>query len=711
MQTSTTSSTENTLSYQTASNTVFHYSSDFLEWLKTEEISLAVSTYQTNKLFLIGRDTTKHLFVSERSFERAMGLHVESENSFYLSSRFLLWRFENALAEGQIHKEADKVYIPRQAFTTGDLDAHDISKDKDGNIVFVNTRYNCIAQVSEKYNFKPIWSPPFITKMISEDRCHLNGMAMRDGKPRYVTMVAQTDRLDGWREHRHNGGVVMDMETNEVLAESLSMPHSPRYYQDKLWVLNAGRGEFGYVENGKFIPITWLDGFLRGLVFYKNYALIGLSKPRHERTFAGLPLEELLEKRKTEPKCGVFVVDINTGNIIHSLESEGEIVELYDVQVLPNTKRPAALDIRTDDISRFIAIEEENNQVDFKALSSIEGSKTSSYGAGIKTAEPSKNKPLPKRPTQHSNPDVAATSKEAIKYQASANVSLQQIITQFGNLTFPKLEQLAKTRKVNEPLMMLVAHNGQHKVGCLVVEAMPNKIGRVLSWYVIPPYRNLGIGKELLLKAEKIIRKVKLQGIIMDYVSDWTQKDTIEAILQKQKWEKPIVKLALCKASNDSISNAPWLQNLPALPPSMEIGMWKDVTNEEKKVIQEKKNSQDWYPNIVSPFQSPHLVSLDTSVVLRHEGEIVGWIITHNTKKDTIEFTGSFVDFKDLGLQKRSLLLQLCKRAINLTLEEGYKYGIWQIPQDHSTLFRFVELFLKPYLITFTEQKVAYKAL
>lgn len=709
MQTSNTIATTTTLSHQTESNTVFHYNSDFLEWLKTEEISLAVSTYQTNKLFLIGRDTTKHLFVSERSFERAMGLHVESENSFYLSTRFLLWRFENALAEGQIHKEADKLYIPRQAFTTGDLDAHDISTNKDGDIVFVNTRYNCIAQVSEKYNFKPLWTPPFITKMISEDRCHLNGMAMRDGKPRYVTMVSQTDRLDAWREHRHNGGVVMDMDTNEVLAEGLSMPHSPRYYQDKLWVLNAGRGEFGYVENKKFVPITWLDGFLRGLAFYKNYALIGLSKPRHERTFAGLPLEELLSKRKTDPKCGIFIVDINTGEIVHSLKSEGEIVELYDVQVLPNTKRPSALDIRTDDISRFIAIEGDNYEVDFKALSSLEDNKPSTYSSQIFST--STKKPTHKRSTHHKNPDIAATSKESIKYQASANISLQQVITHFGKLTFPKLEQLAKTRKVNEPLIMLIAHNGHHQVGAITLETLPNKVGKILSWYVIPPYRGLGIGKELLIKVQKIAQKAKLQGLVIDYVSDWTQKDIIEAIIQKQKWEKPIVKLSLCKASNDSISNAPWLKNLTDLPSTMEFGMWKDVTNEEKIIIQEKKNIQDWYPNIVSPFQSPQFVNLETSVVLRHNKKIAGWMITHSVKKDTIEFTAAFVDSKELGLQKKSLLLQLCKYSINLFLEEGYKYGIWQIQQENKTMFRFVDHFLKPYLINFTEQKVAYKAL
>lgn len=709
MPTSTTSQNSTILSHKTESNTNLLYSSEFLKWLQKEEISLAVSTYQTNKLFLIGRDTTKHLFVSEKSFDRAMGLHVESDNSFYLSTRFLLWRFENALAEGQIHKEADKVYIPRQAFTTGDLDAHDISKDEKGDIVFVNTRYNCIAKVSEKYNFKPIWTPPFISKIISEDRCHLNGMAMRDGNPRYVTMVGQTDRLDEWREHRKDGGVVMDMDTNEVLAEGLSMPHSPRYYQDKLWVLNAGKGQFGYVEDKKFVPITWLDGFLRGLAFYKNYALIGLSKPRHERTFAGLPLEEILEGRKAEPKCGVFVVDINTGNILHNLEFEGDIVELYDVEVLPKTKRPSAIDIRTDDISRFIAIEGEGNEVDFKALSSVEDNRPSAYSSNILSA--SQSQPLPKRPTEHKNPDVAATSKESIKYQASANVSLQQIITQFGQLTFPKLEPLAKVRKVNEPLMMLLAHNGQHKIGAIILEVMPNRVGRILSWYVIPPYRELGIGKELLVKAQKIAKKANLQGLIVDYVSDWTQKETIEAILQKQKWEDPIEKLSLYKISNDSISKAPWLKKLSPLPSNMELGMWKDVTDNEKKVIQEKKNKEDWYPNTASPFQSPHLVNLDTSVVLRQEGKIIGWLITHKTKEDTIEFTAAFIDDKTLELHEENLLIYLCKKAIECFFEEGYKYITFLTHPESKEMIDIVDTYLRPYLTKSTKQNVVYKTL
>ncbi|PIY12023.1 MAG: TIGR03032 family protein [Flexibacter sp. CG_4_10_14_3_um_filter_32_15] len=713
MQTSTTSNISTTLSHQTESDTTFHYSSDFLEWLRTEEISLALSTYQTNKLFLIGRDTTKHLFVSERSFERAMGLHVESENSFYLSTRFLLWRFENALAAGQIHKEADKVYIPRQAFNTGDLNVHDVSVDKNGEIVFVNTRYNCIAKISEKYNFKPLWMPPFITKMVSEDRCHLNGMAMRDGKPRYVTMVSQTDRLDAWREFRHNGGIVMDMETSEVLAEGLSMPHSPRYYQDKLWVLNAGKGEFGYIdsETNTFKAIAQLDGFLRGLAFHQNYAIIGLSKPRHERTFTGLPLENILNERQAEPKCGIWIVDINTGEVVHSLESEGEIVELYDIQVLPNTKRPFTIDLKTDDITRFIAIEGDDDTVDFKALASLDEDKnkfTSPYSREEKKENPSyKNQRLENSTSNHIDPNLSATSKKAIKYQVAANMTAGQLIQQFNNYTFPRLDQLAKARRINEPLMLVVARNHQQYIGAIIIEAKTNGTASIISWYVLPPYRGLGVGKNLLLHAEKILKKSNFQSVNLNFRSDWANYDATKHLLSYFKWENPITKVYICKASHETILNAPWL-NMAKVPKGMKIFLWKDLTPQEENEILEKKRSQNWFGDNVTPFQNDEVKDLTTSVGFRYNGQVAGWMITHRTKPDTVEFTAAFVDPE---LQRQGYFLPILAEAIKYSVNGGAKYGIWQMEANNSSIHQFVEKFLKPYLITFTELKFSFKIL
>jgi uncharacterized protein (TIGR03032 family) len=182
---------------------------------------------------------------------------------------------------------------------------------------------------------------------------------MRDGQPAYVTAVSQSDVADGWRDRRRDGGCVMDVASSEVIATGLSMPHSPRWYQGKLWVSNSGWGEFGYIhlDTGKFEAIAFCPGYLRGCAFIGNFAVLGISKPRHNQTFSGLPLDDLLLQKGADARCGLVVIDLRTGDLVHSLRIEGIVEELYDVQILPDTRRPMAIGIRSDEIRRFITIE------------------------------------------------------------------------------------------------------------------------------------------------------------------------------------------------------------------------------------------------------------------------------------------------------------------------------------------------------------------
>ena len=199
-----------------------------------------------------------------------------------------------------------------------------------------------------------------MSKLAAEDRCHLNGLAMKDGRAAYVTAVGASDVVDGWRDHRAGGGIVMDVQSNQVVAGGLSMPHSPRWHQGKLWLCNSGTGEFGHIEldTGRFVPLTFCAGYMRGLYFYGDYALIGLSKPRRNRTFSGLALDENLKSRKAEARCGVQVIDLRTGDAVHWLRIEGVVDELYDVITLPGVKRPMALGFKTDEINRVLSVEE-----------------------------------------------------------------------------------------------------------------------------------------------------------------------------------------------------------------------------------------------------------------------------------------------------------------------------------------------------------------
>jgi uncharacterized protein (TIGR03032 family) len=333
----------------------------FTSWLGRSGGSLAFTTYQAGKLFLLGLKPDGKQSVHERTFARCMGLGVSADaRTLLLATHYQLHRFDNALPPGQQSGVNDAVYVPRLSWITGDLDIHDLGFGADGRPVFVNTLFSCIAEASDGYSFKPIWRPPFVTKLTPEDRCHLNGMAIEEGRPRYATAVSMSDVADGWRDKRSDGGIVIDIASDEILCEGLSMPHSPRLHEGRVWLLNSGTGELGFVdaEAGRFEAVAFCPGYARGLTFAGNCAIVGLSLPRDNRTFQGLPLDAALKSRNAEARCGLVVIDLATGDTVAWVRLEGVVHELYDVAFLPGVRTPAAIGFKTDEILRVISIDE-----------------------------------------------------------------------------------------------------------------------------------------------------------------------------------------------------------------------------------------------------------------------------------------------------------------------------------------------------------------
>jgi len=337
-------------------------SRQFPSWLAEQKLSLAFSTYQAGKLFLIGLQADGRLSIFERTFNRAMGLYAQGD-VLYLSTLYQLWRFVNTLPAGAAVEGYDRVYVPRMAWTTGDLDIHDVAVDGNGRLNFVNTLFSCLATVDENDSFAPLWKPPFITKLAAEDRCHLNGLAMKDGRPAYVTAVCRSDVGDGWRDRRVDGGIVIDVQGNEIVADGLSMPHSPRWHDGRLWLLDSGHGYLGYIDpkSGAFERVAFCPGYGRGLAIHGKFAIVGLSKPRDNKAFQDLPLDDALKKNDADPRCGLWIIDLESGDAVHWLRIDGIIEELYDVAALPDVIRPMALGFKTDEIRRVLSVGEERS--------------------------------------------------------------------------------------------------------------------------------------------------------------------------------------------------------------------------------------------------------------------------------------------------------------------------------------------------------------
>lgn len=345
---------------ETPKKEAIHYSVSrgFVGLLAELNISTAITSYQSGKLYLLGNNPGGGLMINERLFVKAMGLCCQG-NSLVLASLFQIHCFENILEpEQRINNIHDACFVPRKTYTTGALDAHDIGLLRNGSVIFVNTRYNCLATASVKHSFTPVWKPPFISKIVDEDRCHLNGMAMENGLPRYVTAVSQSNTIDGWRDRRDGGGVVIDVASNTIICTGLSMPHSPRLFNKKLWILNSGTGELGFVDTDKkaFTPVTFCPGFARGLALYGKYAFVGLSKPRDKR-FEGLALDQKLAEADSEAWCGMQVIDIETGTCVEWFRIDGAVSEIYDTAVIPDIYCPMSIGFSSDEIQNLITFD------------------------------------------------------------------------------------------------------------------------------------------------------------------------------------------------------------------------------------------------------------------------------------------------------------------------------------------------------------------
>ncbi|WP_295802410.1 TIGR03032 family protein [uncultured Microbulbifer sp.] len=319
-------------------------SAGLAQWMRRQQLAIAFTSYRPGRVYTVGAEPGGRLSFRERIFQRATGI-VGNRKRIYLGGLYQVWRFENLLQPGQVANGIfDACYVPRNAQFTGDVDIRELGIQKDGKIAFVNTRYNCLAEPSLTHSFRAIWKPEFISEIAPQDRCHLNGMAMVDGKPKYVTALCKSDTPDGWREHRGNGGIIIDIETNEIVCKGLSMPHSPRWAHGRLWVLNSGTGYLGTVnfDTGSFVAHTFCPGFMRGLQICGDYAIVGLSKPRHGR-FNGLELDQNLADKESEAWCGVQFINLKNGNVEHWIRLDGPVTELFDIAVLPGVRCPMGI--------------------------------------------------------------------------------------------------------------------------------------------------------------------------------------------------------------------------------------------------------------------------------------------------------------------------------------------------------------------------------
>jgi uncharacterized protein (TIGR03032 family) len=508
-------------------------SPDFAHWLRDHDVSLAFSTYRANRLMFLGRNAQDEIKLHERLFDRPMGLFaVDADpahgggHSLWMAGRSQLWRLDNLLSPGQLHAGADRLYVPAASFTTGEVNAHEIviTSDAQGGAqpLFVNTAFSCLARVQPGCSFAPAWQPPFISELTPNDRCHLNGLALVDGVPTWATACGVSNAPAGWRDQRAGGGVVLHIPTQQTAATGLTMPHSPRWHGDRLWLLNSGTGELGWIDNQRFVPLCFVPGFARGLAFVDGYAVVGLSKLRSPQ-FGGLALEHKLSDMGLPGGCcGLRVIHLASGAVVHSLDLPEPIDELFDVVALPGARQPRALGLQGEDIHCLVKLPGNDSLTT------------------IRPRAPSGHPHQAKPPPVFGLPPVNAVAP-AVHYQRVYQLTPATLMP-YASLTFPRLA-LGSPRlaQVSGELLAVSAAEHGAMVGLAVAERHADGSASLLSLMVQPHLCRQGIATRMLAHLQRFLAEQGVRELAVSYPASPVLMTTFEPLLKRLHWAPPKV--------------------------------------------------------------------------------------------------------------------------------------------------------------------------
>jgi uncharacterized protein (TIGR03032 family) len=433
-----------------------------------------------------------------RTYKNAMGMAVaDNMLAVAASDEVVILKNRPGLAATYPNKPNvyDGIYIPTTVYNTGQLALHDMEFIED-KVVAVNTNFSCLSYIDGENSFTPFWKPPFITDLKHEDRCHLNGLAVENNKIKYVTALGNTNTPQGWRDNKMNGGILMEYPSGRIILKGLSMPHSPRIINGKLYLLNSAKGELLEVDpqTGASQVVVKLGVFARGMAYYNDYLFVGASKLRHNsKVFADL------EIAKTS-FAGIIAIYLPYKSIVGHFKYEMSVDEIYDVKIIENYLRPSILSPDME-ISKKAVIMPDNS---FWLLNE----------------EDKKN--------------MAATTTQ-FSYKLLKDVKRDALIRDFSPLLCPGYISGQEYSLTSGKLYALAALADNKAVAMTVFEIKNDNRTIIHSVFVLPQFRKQHIAQNMLLYVEKILTENNISNATAFYDNETEEKEVFEHLIEKQK--------------------------------------------------------------------------------------------------------------------------------------------------------------------------------
>jgi uncharacterized protein (TIGR03032 family) len=207
-------------------------------------------------------------------------------------------------------------FSARQSRYTPGFSSPDLAWGTDG-LWIANPAFSCLSTLTNDGRLLNLWKPGFTSEFSEEDQCRINGVAMENGTPRYVTAMAEWNTVGDWRKPVLNPGVIIHVPGGEVLCRGLFSPAAPRVHNGRLWVLEACSGQLCHVnrQTGEVDVVETFPGYTTGLDCHAGYGFVGLSSTCGATDSATTPLAA-----QGNLWCGLAVVELATGKAVEAVK-------------------------------------------------------------------------------------------------------------------------------------------------------------------------------------------------------------------------------------------------------------------------------------------------------------------------------------------------------------------------------------------------------